>query len=151
MTLSPRLKKSFIIAGLSLLTFFSLLIIVSKLFGDSITKLVIEQINTSINAEISVGKVDFSVFRRFPNAAVVFTDVKIKNPRDFQFAASNTGQPLLIKAKSVFVEMNIFKLLFKNYAIKRIMAENGEINLLINKKGDQNFDIFKNDGKEKSG
>jgi hypothetical protein len=117
------------------------MIIVSLVFGSSITAFVIKKINENLNTEISVKSAEFSIFKRFPHAAVVFSDVVIKPNKDFK--ASNSLSADLIRSKHIYVEINILKILFKDYSIKRIVAEDGELNLIVNDDGIQNFDIFK--------
>lgn len=140
MVLSGKTKKILVTTGI----FFGLcivaLITVSLLYGDSITAFVIKKVNENLNTEVSVKKAEFSIFKRFPNAAVVFSDVVIKPNKDFK--TSNQKQNLL-KCKNIYIEINIIKLLFKDYSINRIVAEDGEINLMVNEDGQQNFDVFK--------
>lgn len=142
MVFSGRTKKILGISGVILGVCLVLMVMVSVLFGDSITAFVIKKINENLNTEVSVKKAEFSVFKRFPNAAVVFSDVVIKQNKDFP-TKLQIEEKNLIACKNIFVEINILKLLFKNYSIRRIVAQNGELNLVVDKNGIQNFDIFK--------
>lgn len=141
MAFGRKSKKILVITGIALGLFIGILIIVSFLFGESITQFVIKKVNENLKAEVSVKSAGFSIFRRFPNAAVVFQDVVIAQSSDFKSADLST--PALLNCKHIYVEINLIKLLFKNYSISRIVAENGEINLAVNQEGLQNFDIFK--------
>lgn len=145
MGFSRRTKKILVISGVILGVFLAAMVTVSVLFGDSITAFVIKKVNENLNTEVSVKKAEFSIFRRFPNAAVVFSDVVIKQNKDFP-AKLEINEKNLITCKNIYVEINILKLLFKDYSIRRIVAQNGELNLVVDKSGVQNFDVFKKGG-----
>ena len=149
MVFSGRTKKILVISGVILGVCLGLMITISVLFGDGITAFVIKKINESLNTEVSVKKAEFSIFKRFPNAAVVFSDVVIRQNKDFP-AKLEINEKNLIVCKNIYVEINILKLLFKDYSIRRIVAQNGELNLVVDKNGIQNFDVFKK-GAEGSG
>jgi hypothetical protein len=146
MAFGRKSKKILGITGIALGLVIGILVIVSLLFGESITQFVIKKVNENLKTEVSVKNARFSIFRRFPNAAVIFNDVVIAQSSDFK-SADLTATSLL-ECKNIYVEINLIKLLFKNYSISRIVAENGEINLVVNKEGQQNFDVFKKSGEQ---
>lgn len=141
MSFSRRTKKIIIFSGIGLGVCLAALLIISVALGDKITSFVIKKINENLNTEIQVRKAEFSVFKRFPYAAVVFDDVLIKPNKNFK--VNDSINDYFIKSKNIYVEINLIRLLFKDYSIRRIVGENGVVNLMINKDGVQNFDIFK--------
>lgn len=142
MVFSGKAKKILVASGLFAGVFIIAMVVVSLVFGDSITAFVIKKINENLNTEVSVKKADFSIFRRFPNAAVVFSEVSIRQNKNFP-APLELNEKYLLRCKNIYVEINILKLLFKDYSIRRIVAEDGELNLVVNEDGIQNFDILK--------
>lgn len=143
MAFTGKTKKILVTTGIVLGVCVVSLIVVSLVFGDRITAFVIKKINENLNTEVSVKKAEFSVFKRFPNAAVVFEDVVIKPNKDFFAENDRLKMQNLIRCKHIFVEINLIKILFKDYSITRITANDGEIFLAINEDGVQNFDVFK--------
>jgi hypothetical protein len=141
MVLSKKTRKILLFSGIFVGVGLAVLILISVSFGDQITKIIVGKINDNLNTKISVKSASFSVFKRFPNAAVIFEDVTVFQNKDFVNNDSLT--PKLIQCKNIFVEINLIKLLFKDYSIRRIVAQDGELNLFISEKGIENFDIFK--------
>jgi hypothetical protein len=138
-----KIKKIFLITGFCLLVTSSFIILISLKYGDTIIKVVINKINKDVNAEIVVKSIDFSIFRRFPYAAVVLNDVEIKSDKNFLISDKAFQNIPLLKANKIYIEFNLFNILVKDYSIHKIIADKGDINLIINKEGFQNFDIFK--------
>ena len=69
----------FTLAVLTLTTGF----VIGYFYGDKVTQYVISQLNGYIDTEINIGKVEFSVFKKFPNASIEFTDVVAKSTKKF--------------------------------------------------------------------
>lgn len=138
-----KIRKIVIITLITIVVLVGMLLGISFLFGDQITDYVIKTINKSVNTEIKVKSTRFSIFRRFPNAAVVFEEVEIKSAKGFRTGSTVYDNLDLIRAKRLYTEINIFKIVFKDYSVKRIVIEDGSLNLIINSKGQRNFDIFK--------
>ncbi|MDR1172150.1 MAG: AsmA-like C-terminal region-containing protein [Bacteroidales bacterium] len=122
--------------------------IVSHFFQDEVIGFVIESINKQVSSRIQVRSAHFSVFRKFPNAAVEFKHVVMDSARDFDtlsFDPAHSRQ--LLVAESVFAELNLFRLLTGDYRITRIEVRDGNINMLTDKSGKHNFIFWKIPGK----
>lgn len=148
---SPIIKKILVFTGMISGLCIAAMIIISIVYGDKITALVIKKINENLNTEVSVRSAEFSIFKRFPHSAVVFNEVVIKSGKDFRDDREITTGENLLKCKNIYVEINILKLLLKDYTISRIVAENGDLNLVINGGGIRNFDILKKSESSSSG
>ncbi|NJK95735.1 MAG: hypothetical protein HC905_13210 [Bacteroidales bacterium] len=83
------------------------MVFISFLFGEKITDFVIKKINDNLNTEISVLKADFSIFRRFPNAAVIFSEVVIKPNKDFTPDEAKHLNLSLIECKKFMLNKHI--------------------------------------------
>ncbi|MFZ4400155.1 MAG: AsmA-like C-terminal region-containing protein [Bacteroidales bacterium] len=111
---------------------------------DTIKQLFVAEINKSLQTEISVKDIEFSVFDKFPNASLCFTKVVAKD------ALKAEMKDTLLKAESVFLEFNIMDLYYKQYRIKNIELNDAVINLKIDKDGNDNFHCWKSEGKQTS-
>ena len=118
--------------------------IVSYFFQNEVIGFVIESINKQVSSRIEVRSAHFSVFRKFPNAAVEFRHVVMSPAKDFDtlsFAPEHSRH--LLTAKSVFAEMNLFRLLTGNYRITRVELRDGSVNLLSDQNNRHNFIFWK--------
>ena len=136
------------IVFISLLSIASLLAlgsgVVSYFFQDEVIGFVIESINKQVTSRIQVQSAHFSVFRKFPNAAVEFKHVVMSPAKDFDTLSFDpVRSQQLLSAESVFAELNLFRLLVGNYRITRIEVHDGNINMLTDKNNQHNFIFWK--------
>ena len=128
---------------LSIFIFFFLLIasafVILYCYQDSIKKLIVDQINKQLITDIQVKDVELSLFRRFPNVSLVFTDVTAKD------AITSPNKGTLLKADNVFLQFNIWDLYYKNYRIRKIEIKNATVNLVVFKDGTDNYHFWKAD------
>ncbi len=128
---------------LAILIFFILLggsgVVIIYFYQDSIKKLIVDQINKQLTAEITVKKVDLSLFQKFPYVSLVFTDVTAKDA----ITSDNKGN--LLKAENIYLQFNIWDLFYKNYRIKKIEIQNAFINLIVYKDCTDNYHFWKSD------
>ncbi len=132
-----------------LLIIFSIIIIlagiyVTYFYKDKVVGMVINELNNHLRTEVVVQNVDFTVFRHFPDASVVFYGVTVKGApvSKKKIAAYNDT---LLKAGVVALEFDIINLLKKKYVFKSIDINDGKLNLFIDGKGNVNTDILKPD------
>lgn len=107
------------------------------LYGDSLRQMVVDALNKRLKAKVEVKEMDFTVFSSFPHATVLFSEVNISNPQGF-----SSSQPLF-KAKEIGFRFRLLDLLSGAIRLKGVAVNDSELNLLINKKGERNFDVFK--------
>ena len=140
-----RYLKIIFVGFLSFATIFALGSgIVSYFFQDEVMRFVIESINKQVSSEIKVQSTHFSVFRKFPNAAVEFRHVMMSPAKDFDTLAFEPARSRhLLSAEKVFVELNLFRLLTGDYRITQIEVHNGSINQLTDQNNRHNFIFWK--------
>jgi hypothetical protein len=140
-----RCLKIFFISLLSLTALLAVSSgIVSYFFQDETIGVVIESINEQVTSRIQVRSAHFSVFRKFPNAAVEFKHVVMDPAKDFDTLSFDPAHSRhLLVAESVFAELNLFRLLAGDYRITRIEVHDGNINMLTDKNGKHNFIFWK--------
>jgi uncharacterized protein involved in outer membrane biogenesis len=139
-----RLKKIGIISSLVICLLAASGLVMSYIFRDEAIQFAIESINKQVNSRIQVQSAHFSIFRKFPNASVEFRQVEMSpakgfNTDDFDMQYSRN----LLSAESIFAEMNLFRLLKKDFRITKIEVRNGKINLLTDMQNRHNFMFWK--------
>jgi len=86
-----------------------------------------------------LGKIDLNLIKNFPNASVTINDLLITNQAPFE---NNT----LISAKGIMGTIS-FSQLFKGFdngiAIDKLILDQADINILVNEKGETNYNIIK--------
>lgn len=102
---------------------------------EQITSYALGQVNNRLEAEIKVGAFDVTLFSQFPRVSLDMENVSIADPL-------HKGESLL-KAEHVFIGFNLYDIIRHNYRIKLITIDNGEVNLLTDKKGRANYLILK--------
>ena len=138
-SLPKRLKNIALYFLIAIAGIFLAAVIFSFLFSREIKQYVITNINKNIDAEITVGKVDFSILSNFPYASVDFADVIVKEPKRL-----NTNDTLL-EAKEFSLLFNIMDVINKKYVLKKIVLTDASLYLKINKDGENNYEIWKKD------
>jgi hypothetical protein len=129
------LKKILLYTGLGLLVIVVSLALSVFLFKDKIIRNFIEAANKNLNTPVKIGKIDVSVFQKFPQLSIVLTDVSVED--------SHPGQYPLLTADKIAFQLNPLEVYRGNYNIKGLEIENSETNLKINKKGVNNYTILK--------
>ncbi len=120
--------------------------VVTFFYKDKVVNLVVNEINKSLQTQVDVKEISFTIFKHFPNASLVFDDVLVHSPKKFlnkDFRKTNTDT--LLFAKSLSLDFNLIDIIKKKYSFHRISIESGKINLFIAKNGNTNLDIFKSD------
>lgn len=143
----PKKKKRFwkiikrILLSLGILFFLmiSTALIILYFYEDSIKEYIVGQINKQLTTEIEVKEIDLSLFRKFPNISLVFTDVTAKDAIE----SENKGK--LLTAKNIYLQFSIWDLLYKNYRIRKIEAEDGLVNIVTYADGSVNYQFWKSD------
>jgi len=142
-------KSIFLGLLLGIVFLITLGISVAYFYEDEVTEYFIEELNEVISTKIQIENADFSLLRKFPNASIEFQNIVALSPEGFQKSILDIQTDTLFFAERVFVQFNIIDLISKNYRIKNINFDNGEIRLFIDKYGKENY-IFLNKEKEDS-
>ena len=122
-----------IIVGLALGT----LLVIGLFFSKEVEQFLINQLNKQLNSEISVKKIELTLFEKFPMASLKFTDVVAKD------AVTSPQKDTLLKAEKVYLQFNIWDIFDKKYRIKHIDVENANLKLRVNQDGTDNYHFWK--------
>lgn len=133
------MKKIYKIALGIIAFFFVLLISIPLLFQDKVMNLVKTTINNNVNAKVDFSDSNLSLIRNFPNATVQLYDLTVINNVPFE-------GDTLVYAKEVNLKLKLTELL-KNTSeqlnIQSFTIDNALVNVLVNEKGNANYDIAK--------
>jgi len=127
-------------------------IFVSKKYGNEIKNYAITQVNRQLETKIAVEKINVSFFSHFPYLSVVFNNVAAMSGHDFDpLGFENVDTDTLFTAQKIYLQFNVFDILFGKYRIRRIHAANGSLNMLVDRQGKTNFRMFKQKKAAESG
>ena len=135
-----RISKTLI--GISLLILISGFVI-TYFFSEKIEKTVIYKIQEQMTSELKLGNVTFSLYEKFPSASV-----KISNLLAFE--KEGFSNDTLFYAKSTYIELSLIDIILSSVDIKKVVVENGNINIKYDSYNDPNFAIFKTNEKSKN-
>src|SRR5690606_11822865 len=100
----------------------------------------VEEANKHINTRISIKRMDVSMLEQFPHVSVVFHDVYVEDSHD--------GQYPLMTAKKVSFALDPLALWQGDYRVTGMEIHDSEVELQINKEGENNYTIVrKGEGK----
>ncbi|WGH74430.1 AsmA-like C-terminal region-containing protein [Tenacibaculum tangerinum] len=124
--------------------FFILLVSIPLLFEDKVMNLVKNTINNNINAEVDFSDSNLSLLRNFPNISVQLSNVTVINKAPFE------GDTLMY-AKEVNLALKATELLkntSKQLKIQSFAIDEALLNVLIDEKGNANYNVAKASEKE---
>lgn len=104
-------------------------------YQDEIVELFIGQANKYINTPVKTDKVSVSLFTDFPNVAIAFENVWIKE------GFEGSDRPLAIAGR-VYCTFSVLDLLRKNYTIHEIHLEDAEVYLRVRPSGAVNYEVI---------
>ena len=126
--------------GISLLLLISGFII-TYFFSNKVEKTVINKIQEQMTSDLQLRDVAFSLYENFPFASVKITDL-------LAFEKEGFDNDTLYYAKNTYIELSIIDIILGTVDIKKVVVDNGVINIKYNNDNNPNFAIFKT--KEKS-
>lgn len=126
-------KRILLILSIFFVAVLVLAAIAASLFEDQIGQEVISQINKQLKTELKVEKVDISVLSTFPQAGVNLRGVLLEGTQ---------GRGLL-EAEKIVCRFGLFSLFGSNVKVNSIEIEDGAMNVVLDRNGNPNYDIFK--------
>ena len=137
------LKIAGFMAGVILTLLVIATLIINYFFKDQVIQYVVSQLNKQVDAQVSIRKVDFSLWKQFPNASVEFINVYAQSSKRYKDLNFSEGNDTLLVADRIFLEFNMIKLLSGHYELKRMNIKNGYVKLKVDVNSNTNFNIFK--------
>jgi hypothetical protein len=134
--LKYSLKVLGVFTGILILIFLVLFVYISLNKG-AIIKKVTEEIGKKINGKVSIGDVELSFIRTFPNASVLLHNVSITD------TMYEKHHHLFFKGQDVYVELGIIKLIKNESAIRGFRIDKASIYLYTSENGYTNAYLLK--------
>jgi AsmA family/AsmA-like C-terminal region len=111
-------------------------LVISFFFHDQVKTVFQDALNKSLNGELILnGDAGFSLFRSFPNAEMSFEDVILKGSNELR-------NDTLLSAGRIAFTFNPFSLISGNYDIKKLIVEDADLYLHMNKNRQVNYDLI---------
>lgn len=131
--MKKALKRILLILLVLILLIAGSLGLITTVLQDEVGNTIIAEINKQIKSELTVNKVELTVFSSFPNASADLRGVVLMDNRD----------GVLLEADKLAFRMSLLSLLGKKILIKSIAAENGALTVHLDRRGNPNYDIFR--------
>ncbi|NTW24567.1 MAG: hypothetical protein HGA37_07705, partial [Lentimicrobium sp.] len=141
--ISPQKKRLLRFTGVTagvIILLAGMLFVVGLIYGDKAKELIVNEINSNLLVPVEVGQVEFTIFKSFPDASVVFRNVMMKSPPNLKEA------PGLIHAKAISLRFGIFSLITGNYKIRSLVIDEASVTIWVGLNGKDNYHIWKQNG-----
>lgn len=144
----PNKKSIFIriakYTGITLVSLLVLLFLIPILFPGTIAQQVKDFANKKLTGELEFKEAKLSFFQHFPSLTVTLEDFSLKGSAPFE-------KETLVSAEDISFGINLKQLIFDgNVIIDEIYVGNSLINVLINKQGQANYNVYISDETENS-
>ncbi len=117
--------------------------VISYFFSHKVEKTVINKIQNQMTSELQLGDVAFSLYEKFPSASVKITDL-------LAFEKEGFNNDTLFYAKTTYIELSLTDIILGTVDIKRVVVDNGIINIKYDNYNNPNFTIYKSNEKRKN-
>jgi hypothetical protein len=138
-------KKLIIYTTIIGASLFSILVVFGFIYQDEVVSSVQTEMNKHLNAKIKADKIELSLISHFPLATINLTNVVGFESKNF-----SSNPDTLFSFQRFSLSFNVFEIMTGSYVLNRIQAEEGFLNLEIDKKGQGNYWIIKSDSSESS-
>lgn len=135
-----RLWKTLAWVTGSVLVLMALLLGLVYVFQDDIKAYVLDSLNRHLTARIEVAEVEVNVWHSFPFASLNLQDVKA-----YEGGALAREDSLLLEAADVFLQFNIWDVVYQKYTIRRLELRQGRLNVRTAGAEQNNFSIWRED------
>ncbi|MFZ4784833.1 MAG: AsmA-like C-terminal region-containing protein [Flavobacteriales bacterium] len=122
---------------ISVVVLFTTAFVIVRYYEDEVVSYALTKINDRLKTKANVGAVDLTFWDSFPKASLRFSDVYIEET----FPEKDT----LFFAQKLYLSFDLMDLFSGDYTIKKVSAEEAKAWMKINKKGEDNWHIFKED------
>ncbi len=117
--------------------------IITYFFSENVEKKVITKIQEKMTSDVRLDDVTFSLYEKFPSASVKISSL-------LAFEKKGFNNDTLFYAKSTYIELSIIDIILSSIDIKKVVVDNGKINIKYDTENKPNFSIFKTNEKSKN-
>ena len=124
-------------AGITFIISLLILVVLPILFADTITEKVKVLANKNLEGELNFNDSELSFFKHFPSLTLTLHELNLNGSKPYQNKS-------LISAKEIGFGIDVWSVLFGSQTqIEEIYIDNAKINILVNQKGEANYNIYK--------
>lgn len=105
---------------------------------DAIIALFVQELNKNLRTKVEVGKIELSLFEKFPQVALEFKQLTLHGALD------EVKQPLA-KADHLYLTFDFWNIFGGKYVVNQVFLEDANVQIFVDKRGDENYQIFKVD------
>ena len=129
------LKRIFITLILIVVLLLGAIVIIGTQYKDEVVDYVKVELGKQLTREVKVGAIEYSLFSNFPNVSV-----DLINLETYSF---EPGDKPFLKLNKVHLVFDISSLIGGEFEVGEVILEEGQVNVIYNKEGIPNFNIFK--------
>jgi AsmA protein len=130
-----RFTKIFKITGISIGSILLLMFLLPVFFPGYVNNKIKQWANNVITGELNFSRVRLSFFNHFPSLTLTLYDVSLKGSAPFR-------KDTLVAAKEIALGVNLGSLFGKALTIDEIYFTDGRLNILVDKEGKPNYNIY---------
>ena len=135
-------KKTLKWLGITLLVLLVLIILIPIIFKDQIKEMVIDEVNTSLNAELSLKDFDLTFISTFPNVTIELHDAKLMGKKEFKGVE-------LMNIKKITAHVGLWSVIGGDQIeVDEIHIQDPIIDIRVLADGKANYDIVKPDSEK---
>jgi hypothetical protein len=123
--------------------------IITYFYQDEVSLYLVEELNEQVSSNIEVGKVKFSVLKKFPKASIELEKVYASPPAGYFARVNQHPTDTLFYAQSIFIQFNLMDIFNRNYHITDIHLNRGDLRLLVDHLGEPNYIFWETPGENK--
>ena len=131
--MKKNLKRVLLGLGALVLAVILAAVVIAGFFQEAVGRKLITEINKQLKTELKVGDFDLSLLRNFPDATATLRDVVVTG-------LSKEG---LLEAQEMSFNFRLFSLFGSKVKVHSVTIRDGALNVIIDKSGKANYDIFK--------
>jgi AsmA protein len=136
MVLGSKIKKTFKIILFGVATLLGMAIILPMIFQERIAKEIKVLANQNLDGKLNFEQAQLSFFTHFPSLTLSLTDFQLNGSQPFK-------NEKLIAASEIGFGINVSSLIFgKQTQINEIYLDNANINILVDKNGAANYNVY---------
>lgn len=131
--MNKTIRKVIIGFGVLLVVFVIGAVVLTSIFQDEIGEKIVGELNNTLKSELTIGNFDLALISSFPNLSANLEEVNLED----------AFGDILLEAKEVSFKLGLFSLFSSTIKVRSIEIVNGALNVHIDRRGQENFDIIK--------
>ena len=136
------LVKILKVTGITFVISLLIIVLLPIIFADTITEKVKVLANKNLEGELNFNESELSFFKHFPSLTLTLHELNLNGSQPYKNKS-------LVSAKEISFGIDVWSVVFGSQTeIEEIYLEEAKINILVNRKGEANYNIYKSDSKD---